>query len=152
MKDEIGEFVKFQVNKRDRFDALCRVFYEIKKDKDANLWRDDKDWLTFFDDEALSHFWWPTEDERVEHYRRWFATPVEQRWTDPSLETPWDFESMIYAFKDGEYQLTACRMISADKARLEFYSYAYPYGSTGCMEALIEAFGFFVIAENDGTG
>jgi hypothetical protein len=144
-------FVEFQANDRKQFDTLCRVFNEIKKDKDSDSWRNDEDWLSFFDNEALSHFWCPTQEEAAEHFRRWFATPVEQRWTDPSLETPWDFESMFDAFKNGEYQLIACRMISADRARLEFDPFGYPYGGTGCIKALVESFGFAIVAEDDGV-
>lgn len=112
-------FVEFKVDEKKRFDALCRVFYEIKKDKDGDSFRDDEDWLAFFDDEALSHFWWPTQEERAEWVRRWDATPVPQRWTDPRLKTPWDFDSMFDAFKNGDYELISCRMISSDKAQLE---------------------------------
>ncbi|MEH2273786.1 MAG: hypothetical protein V7K40_02935 [Nostoc sp.] len=106
----------------------------------------------FFDHKALSHFWWPSEEEETEHLRRWFATPVEQRWTDPSLETPWGFESMFDAFQNGEYQLVACSMVSADRARLEFEPFSYPYGGTGAIQALVESFDFVILAEDDGTG
>ncbi|MEH2079697.1 MAG: hypothetical protein V7K89_06695, partial [Nostoc sp.] len=60
-------FVEFQVDDSKRFNALCEVFYEIKKDKDNNSWRNEKNWLIFFDSKALSHFWWPSEEEEVLH-------------------------------------------------------------------------------------
>ena len=144
-------FVEFQVDDFTRFNALCEVFNEIKKDKDNDYWRNEEDWLIFFDRKALSHFWWPSEEEKTEHYRRWFATPVKDRWTDPSLKTPWDFESMFDAFKNGEYQLISCSMVSADRARLEFEPFSYPYGGIGAIEALIESFDFVIIAEDEGT-
>ncbi|WP_413256424.1 hypothetical protein [Floridanema fluviatile] len=137
---------------RQIFDSLCRIFQEIKRDKDTNKWRNEEDWLAFFDEQALSTFWWPTEEEQAEWLRNWEATPVPQRWTEPSLETPWDFESMIDAFKNGEYELISCRMISSDLARIEFNPLAYPYGGTGCIQALIESFGFLIVGEDDGTG
>ncbi|MEH2393197.1 MAG: hypothetical protein V7K21_16610 [Nostoc sp.] len=153
-KGEIMEycFVEFQVDDFTRFNALCEVFNEIKKDKDNNYWRNEEDWLIFFDRKALSNFWWPSEEEKTEHYRRWFATPVEQRWTDPSLKTPWDFESMFDAFENGEYQLISCSMVSADRARLEFEPFSYPYGGIGAIQALVESFDFVILAEDDGTG
>jgi hypothetical protein len=144
-------FVEFKVDDKNRFDALGRVFSEIKKDKDANLWRDNEDWLAFFDDAALSNFW-PTEEERAELQRRFDTTPVSQRYTARSLLPGWDFESMFDAFKNGEYELIACRMISLDKARLEFDPWAYPYGGIGCMQALIQSFGFLILSQDNGTG
>jgi hypothetical protein len=77
--------------------------------------------------------------------RRWFSTPVPERFTDTSLETPWDFGSMIDAFRNGEYDLLGCRRLTATAGRLEFDPHAWPYGGTGCMRALIEAFGHRVV-------
>lgn len=145
-------FIEFKVDDKNRFKDLCRVFEEIKKDKDADSFRNEQQWLAFFDDDARSHFWQPTQEEYNDWLLRWYATPVEQRWTDPSLKTPWDFNSMFDAFQAGDYNLIACRMISSDLARIEFDPYGYPYGGTGCMKALIESFGFSIIAEDDGTG
>ncbi|MBW4472219.1 MAG: hypothetical protein KME45_17710 [Stenomitos rutilans HA7619-LM2] len=48
---------------------------------------------------------------------------------------------MIEAFENGEYELLGRRRLSHQIARLEFSSYSSPYGGTGCMQALIEAFG-----------
>lgn len=146
------EYVEFRVDNEKRFNALCHVFSEIKKDKDTKTWREDEDWLAFFDEEALSHFWFPTEEEEAEHFRRWFETPVDQRWNDPSFVHPWDFDSMIECFRIGEYELISCRLISTDIARIEFFASVFPYGGTGCMHGLIEAFGFTVLGEDDGTG
>lgn len=145
-------FIEFKVTDKDRFKTLCRVFDEIKTDKDADFWRNEEEWLAFFDEEARSHFWYPTEEEYNDWLRRWYATPVPQRWTDPSLETPWCFDAVFDAFQNGDYDLIVCRMISSDLARIEFDPYGYPYGGTGCMKALIESFGFVVIGEDDGTG
>ncbi|HEY9300296.1 MAG TPA: hypothetical protein VIQ31_28835 [Phormidium sp.] len=145
-------FIEFKVENQQRFDKLCRIFQEIKRDKDTNKWRNEEDWLAFFDEQALSSFWCPTEEEQAEWLRNWEATPVPQRWTEPSLETPWEFESMFDAFKNGEYKLISCRMISSDLARIEFNPSAYPYGGIGCIEALIESFGFLIVGGDDGTG
>jgi len=145
--------VEFAVHNAGRFGALCAVFEELKKDKYADSFREDEEWFALFDQEALSHFWWPSPEELVEWRQRWEAASVEERFSDPSFLPPaWDFLSMIDAFKNGEYELLACRMITADRARLEFNSFAYPYGGTGSMKALIEAFGFTIIGEDEGTG
>jgi hypothetical protein len=147
------EFIEFAIDEATRFEALCAAFAALKHDKEAEVFRDEEDWLLLFDDEALAQFWWPTADEQAAHAARWRAAPVEQRLSDPSYWPPsWDFLSMIDAFKHGEYALVACRMIDGGRARLDFYANAYPYGGTGCMKMLIKAFGFRVIAEEDGTG
>lgn len=54
----------------------------------------------------------------------------------------WIFGSMIDSFKDGEYELLSCEMISDNKARLNFAVFSDPYGGTDCMKALIESFDF----------
>jgi hypothetical protein len=147
------EFIEFAVDDATRFATLCAAFTVLKHDKEAEVFRDEEDWLLLFDDAALAHFWWPTAEEQAVHVARWHATPVEQRLSDASYWPPsWDFLSMIDAFKNGDYALLACRMIDDGRARLEFSAYAYPYGGTGCMNMLITAFGFRVIAEDDGTG
>ena len=46
-------FVEFQVDDCKRFNALCEVFNEIKIDKDNNSWRNEEDWLIYFDHKAL---------------------------------------------------------------------------------------------------
>jgi len=146
------EFIDFLVHDADRFASLQAAFEALKHDKGADSFRDDEDWLSLFDDEALAQFWWPSTEERMAHAERWQATPVAQRLSDPSLRPPsWDFLSMIDAFKNGEYALVSCRMVDHAQARLEFYPYAYPYGGTGCMKMLIKAFGLRVIAESDGA-
>jgi hypothetical protein len=72
--------------------------------------------------------------------------------TDKTSGLTWDFDSLIHAFVNGEYNLLSCEMMQNGKARLNIYSLAYPYGGVGCMVALVEAFGGVVTGINDGTG
>jgi hypothetical protein len=58
---------------------------------------------------------------------------------------------MIDCFMNGEYELIACRLIDANIGVLEFFPFSYPYGGTGCMKALIEAFDFKIVGQDDGT-
>jgi hypothetical protein len=137
-------YVEFEIHDNTQFERLIAVFSALKEAKEGESppESDDNLWLSFFNAEELSTFWWPTDEERAEHFSRWYATPVPQRWSDPSLKHAWDFTSMIDAFMVGDYALLACKHIGENTGRLEFWPYGYPYGSTGCMEALIEAFGF----------
>ena len=139
----MGEFyVEFEIADEDRYrrlDAVVSALATAKRDDD---FRDDAYWLLFFDDEARSRFWWPTEAEREEWSRRWQAAPVDVRLRDPSFRPPaWRFASMIAAFRNGDYDLLGCRRISSRTGRLAFEPFGWPYGGTGCMRALIEAFG-----------
>jgi hypothetical protein len=142
-----GFFVEFEVADEDRFRRLVAVFDALRAAKVADEWRDDDYWLAFFDAEARSHFWWPTAAEQDDWNRRWFSTPVPQRFTDPSLVTPWDFGSLIDAFRNGDYELLGCEQVSERAGRLFFDPHGWPYGGTGCMRALVEAFGHRVTAE-----
>ncbi|MGC4005744.1 MAG: hypothetical protein QM811_22535 [Pirellulales bacterium] len=128
------------------FRRLVTVFDALRAAKLADDWRDDEYWLGFFDTEARSRFWWPTPTELKDWNQRWFSTPVPQRFTDPSLVVPWDFGSMIDAFRAGDYDLLECERISPLAGRFVFDPHNWPYGGTGCMRALIEAFGHRVTA------
>ncbi|MEH1811042.1 MAG: hypothetical protein V7K26_00650 [Nostoc sp.] len=57
---------------------------------------------------------------------------------------------MFDAFQNGEYQLIACRMVSADRAKLEFEPFGHPYGGTAAIQALVKSFDFVIFAEDDG--
>lgn len=137
-------FIEFKVSEDAACARLAAVVDALVKAKAGGDFRDDEFWKGFFDQSALARFWWPSEAERADWRSRWQAAPVHSRATDPSLATPWDFGSMIEAFKNGEYDLIGLRRMNPDRARLEYEPHAYPYGGTGCMRALIEAFGFKV--------
>ena len=141
--------IEFEIAGEDRFRRLVTVFDALRAAKESDEWRDDEYWLAFFDQEALSHFWWPTAAEAEEQSRRWFATPIPQRFTDPSLVTPWHFGSMIDAFRNGDYELLRCERVSESVGRLSFDPYGWPYGGTGCMRALVESFGHRITLDSE---
>jgi hypothetical protein len=147
--EETPFYIEFIVNDPARFESLQKIFNELKKSKDQISFKEDDYYLKFFDDKAKSYFGWYSEEENLEWSNRWFATPLEQRWNDPSLQRKWDFGSMIDAFKNGEYELISCKMISEDIARMKYDPWAYPYGGTGCMKALIESFGFKITKDEN---
>src|SRR5947209_5872338 len=110
-------FVEFEVNNKERFADLCRTFAELKKDKEAEKFRDENEWVEYFDDAALSHFWWPSPEELEAYQKRWDEAPVDIRLSDESYWPPsWDFLSMIVAFQNGEYDLLDCKMVSSKEA------------------------------------
>ena len=143
-------YMEFQVADEERYANLVSVIDALKAEKQSGSLRPDPKWLAYFNDKARAHFWWPSPAEAEEHSRRWFATPLPERWTDESLKTPWDFDSLIDAFGNGEYDLLGIRRMG-QVARLEFEPQAFPYGGTGCMQAIIEAFDFEVVLISDGS-
>jgi hypothetical protein len=143
--------VKFTIASEDRYTALVSAYGRIRECKSADAWPEKKeDWAPYFDAKALSHFWWPTDAELEGWKHRYFSTPVPKRFTDPSLQHPWDFLSMFDAFKNGDYALLPIERISSSEAVLMFDPFAYPFGGTGCMRALIEAFDHR-ITHDDGS-
>jgi hypothetical protein len=148
----MSEFVEFSISSPERFSALQRVFAELKHDKNADNWRTDEELLKFFDAESLSHFYWPPDDVRRQRLEDLRTRPIIETPTDQATGRSWDFDSLIHAFVNGEYNLISCEMVQDGKARLIFYSLAFPYGGVGCMVALIEAFDGVVTGIDDGTG
>lgn len=145
----MSEYIEFKVNDSVRFNLLENAFQKIKSDKDNDSFENEETYLIYFDEQAKSYFGWYSENEIREWERKWFSTPVETRWNEPSLKMKWIFGSMIDSFKNGEYQLLSCEMLSEKKARLNFNPISYPYGGIGCMQALIESFGFEIIEISD---
>ena len=144
----MSEYIEFKVNNSARFKLLQKVFQKIKADKDIDSFQNDEIYLQFFDEKAKSYFGWYSEEENREWSKKWFSTPLEVRWTDPDLKRKWNFNSMVESFKDAEYELLSCEMISDKNARINFNPFAFPY-SIGCLQALIESFGFEVIEISD---
>ena len=122
---------------------------EAKKD---GSFPEDAQWRAYFSDEEIGTFWWPTDEERKDWERRWFSTPVERQLDDPSLETPWDFGSMLDAIRDGDYTIIGVRTEGGIDGFLEFDPQSYPFGGTGALKALISAYGHDLIGDDDGTG
>jgi hypothetical protein len=171
-------FFKFQVISQERFHILSHIFEVLKQEKQKILeaYEDTSDGgndealdrlvkedtrkrneiaenlFVLFDDRALGHFWWPTMQEREEHWKRWKATPIPQRFADPTLETPWGFSSMVDSLLTGEYGFLSCHLLAPDTGVLVFLPYSLPYGSSDAMKALIEAFDCEVIGAELGTG
>jgi hypothetical protein len=138
-------FIRFRISSDEQFRQLETVFAALQAAKQGNSFQAENDWLSFFDTKARSYFWFPNEEEAKDWEQRWLSTSIKQRFTAPSLKTPWDFYSMIEAFEDGDYELLACQRISDEVGCLEFEPFGFPFGGTECMKALIEAFGHRII-------
>jgi len=148
----MSEYVDFTISAPDRFAALKRAFDVFKHDKDAEDWRSNEELIEFFDEESLAKFYWPPDDVRQKRIQDLRTRPVAITPTDQTAGLEWEFDSLIEAFVNGEYNLISCELVQGNHARLSFNSLAYPYGGVGCMVALIEAFDGVVTGIEDGTG
>jgi hypothetical protein len=142
-------YVEFDIASEEQLQRLADMVAALIAAKTTDDWRDDAYWLAFFDNDAKAHFWWPTDAELKDWERRWFSTPYEKRWSDPSLRTKWLFGSLIDAFRNGDYALLGCRRTPDGRARIEFDPYGNPYGGTECMRVLAESFGHRVVDVQD---
>ncbi|GIN86247.1 hypothetical protein J6TS2_26330 [Heyndrickxia sporothermodurans] len=144
-----NHYFEFQIHNERHFQGMKDFFYELKVEKEqGTIDCSDAKWMDFFEEEVLQRFWWPTEEELHHFSEIWMNTPVEKRFTESQLQHPWDFESMIDAFANGEYELIFCEKISFNKGRIEFYPYAWPYGGNDVFRALIEYSSCEIIAES----
>ena len=141
----MNEFIEFEISSIQRFEKLQAVVSQLTSCKKINKWHSDASWLEYFDNEARACFWWPTQEELEEWKKHWFSTPVQQRFTEPSLKRPWILNSMLDALKNGDCELIGCKKISEKIGQLEFIPQAHPYGGTDSMKALIESFGHRVV-------
>lgn len=142
-------YFEFEINNNERFSRLQDVFYALKEEKSKdNIISNDSKWIDYFEEDVLMKFWWPTSDELKEYDKLWKETPINERFTSSKLKHPWDFESMIYAFSNGEYDFVCCEPISNEKGRIEFNPWSCPYGGSGAFRALIEYHGFKIISED----
>ncbi len=148
----MSQFVEFSIQSPERFAALQRVFAELKHDKDANDWRSSDELVKFFDSEALRHLFWPADDVRRQRLEDLRTRPIIETPTERSTGLTWDFDSLIDAFVNGEYNLISCEMTKNRMPRFAFDALAYPYGGVGCMVALVEIFAGVVTGIEDGTG
>src|SRR5262245_6708587 len=100
--------VRLTVNDLHRFEALCSLFAEVKRDKDAGQFRDPAEWVRLVPDEIKGRFSWPTPEERA----RWLGMrdSVAIAIPEPSqqLGAEWDFYRVFEAIEESEYGVLGC--------------------------------------------
>lgn len=143
-------YIEFIIRDKEAYERLSTVVEKLKQEKaQGTLDPGDESWKTLFGAEALKNFWWPTEEEFDAYQRLYFSTPPDERAAHPGLQPPWDFESLIEAIKNGNYQLTGCTKKETSIARLEFAPFSHPYGGSESLQALVESFGHKIVAVKD---
>jgi hypothetical protein len=146
-------YVEFSAKPGEVLDRLASLLAQMQRDRKADQILE-KEWLTYFQDAELDCFWWPNAMQLAETQSRWGDVPMIR--LSPNLENEqrdWDIYSMFEVIAQSEYELLdGLKTIAPATVHLAFQPEAYPYGGTESLQKLVTAFGFPIIAVDDGTG
>lgn len=145
--NQSADYFEFLCDNLRRFEKLRTVFNALRDAKHLMSFPSNAAWRDYFDEDAMSHFWWPSEKEFARYKKHWDETPAHLRMTEPSLQKPWMLDSMLASIQQGEYELVNCYLLSETRGRLEFIPNAGPNDGSDELKALIECFGFKVTAK-----
>jgi hypothetical protein len=140
--------VRFEVTDRERFASLQALFREIKRDKDAETFRDAQSWVAWVPDYAKAQFDWPDDQEREKWAAKRAETPIRIAPPEDQIGSRWVFDRVFESVEESEYTLLTCEMVDATHAEIQIDPWSYPYGGVGPFVALVEAFGFRVAGVN----
>lgn len=141
--------VRFLVNDIQQFELLRSLLLEIKKDKDAQAFREPTEWTQFVPDVIKANFYWPTEEERTKWLTIRDSVPIAISAPVEQLGAQWDFYRIFESIEESEYELLDCVMADSNVGELRIDAYSYPYGGVGALIALAEAYGFTVLGVNE---
>ena len=141
--------VNFRVDREDLFHSLVSVFDALKQAKSLEDFSDSKTLEAQMSVEVRSHFYWPTEQEKVDGEEARANRPI--RITEPSeaLGGKWDLGSLVHAVENGDYNLLEIIKTSESTAELRIDPEAYPYGGIGAFMSLVEAHGMHILGVNE---
>jgi hypothetical protein len=145
--EEFG--ICFRVTGSSRFQQLCSLFNEIKRDKDAEDFRAPEMWLDLIPDDVKNAFSLLTSEERSEWQRVRFEMVISVASPSEQIGGTWVFDRVFESIEECDYSLLCCQMVEADVAEIHIDPNGYPYGGVGALIALTEAFGFFVLGVNE---
>lgn len=141
----MASFIDFNIRSDQHFERLTAAFEALRTDKEQHrLDPDDPKWRRIFGEEALRHFWWPTEQELADYQQRNRRTPPEERPAREDLQVPWEFTSFLDAIRSGNYSLLQCTRSDASTGRLSYEIWSVPFGGTDSLEELVRCFGHTV--------
>jgi hypothetical protein len=141
--------VRFTMHDPQRFEALRSLFAEVKRDKDADQFRDPAEWVRLVPDEIKGRFSWPTPEERARWLGMRDSVAIAIPETSQQLGAEWDFYRVFEAIEESEYDVLGCVLAQPGVGELRIDPHAYPYGGVGPLIALAEAFGFTVLGVNE---
>jgi len=141
--------VRFEYGDAEHLEALCFLYAEIRRDKEAQHHRELSSWLHAIPAELRSGFDWPDELTlaRLKHQRETcialIPEPAEQ------LSARWDFYSLVESIHSGDYMVLGVELCGDSVAELQIDPDGYPYGGVGPLIALAEGFGFTILGVNE---
>ena len=141
--------VRFAVNNRQRFEALCSLYIEVRRDKDAGHFRDPAQWVQLVPDEVKARFSWPTTEQRAHWLDIRNSVVIAIPDLSEQLGAEWDFYRVFEAIEESEYDVLDCVLAEPGVGELRINPHAYPYGGVGPLITLAEAFGFTVLGVNE---
>ena len=139
--------IRFAANNSARLARLQALVAELKKDKNAALFRDPDAWTALVPDEIKPNFAWPSVEERKTYLAR--RPPVVIDPPSKQLGAKWDFYRVFESVEEGDYELLGLEIIDDATAEIRINPMGYPYGGLGPFIALAEAYGFQVIGVNE---
>jgi hypothetical protein len=145
-------YVEFSANPGEALDRLAALLNQMKSDLKVGQ-PNEQAWITYFCDHELECFWWPNTNQLAETQSCWGDVPIIRLSSNLENEQlDWDIYSMFDVIAGSEYELDGLKTITPTKIHLAFQPEAYPYGGTESLQKLVTAFGFQIIAVDDGTG
>lgn len=140
--DHLNCYIEFEFSKDKYFTDLLSVFEKVKDAKNNSQPKEDSYWIKSFPDYSLRKFYFLESDNKPE-----FETAKEEE------EHSWHFYSLIELLQsnyDIKYQ--CCLKSNANKGRLEYYPFGYPYGGIEGLVTFVGSFNCKPTIIDDGTG
>jgi hypothetical protein len=144
-------YVEFQAEDSEALDRLRGLVDRLRSDLGRKQ-RLEKEWSRAFTESELQTFWWPNQQQLADVMQRWGDVPILVSQKIENRQTDWDVYSMFEIIAESEYTLEGLKPAGANLHHLAFNPMAYPYGGTQSLQRLVRAFGFTVVAVDDGTG
>lgn len=133
-------YIEFDVAGEHDFNDLKNTFELIKVAKNTGQPQTDEFWLTNFPDYSLKHFYFSDTDLK----------PVFQ--TADKGQFTWHFYSLTSLLQtDYDIDYVSCLKLLANKGRIEYIPYGYPYGGITGLITFVASFNCKPTIINDGT-
>jgi hypothetical protein len=148
----MSEYVEFSVDHEAQLERLRALVVALQSEKRGETQRSTVELEALFGPDLLERFERPSAAARARRREELRSRPVVELPTERAVGTRWDFDSMIHAIMEGDYDLLGCDRVGERRARLTFVANGHPYGGVGALVALVEALGMRVTGIQDGTG
>ena len=139
--------VHFRIDRPDLLPALERVFDALRQAKRNEDFGSVEAWRQLLAVETRSRFDWPDAHEG----RNAIVDRAPVIITEPhdAIGQTWEFDSLLDAIENGEYDLLEIARTTEGVAELRIDPHAYPYGGIGAFMALVEAHGMYILGVNE---